>query len=118
MSTAPIPTASEGNNHFNAEAAIEVATDFLKKLGYKRDLFPRKAVLSEKVYIIEIAIEKQNAKVQIDSQTKTVTEFEIQKAEEEQSSAFPIGKKKMLIIIVAVVMTVALVVGLKILSVF
>ena len=118
MSTPPIPTLSEETNHFNAESAIEIATDFLKRLGYKRDLFPTKAVLSEKVYIIEISVEKQNAKVQIDSQTKTVTEFEIQKAEEETSSPFPIDKKKMLIIIVATVAIVAVVVGLKIFNIF
>ena len=111
MSTVP-----EDTKQFSAEAATTIASDFLKRLGYKKGLFPRKAVLSEKVFTIEIDIEKESAKVQIDSQTKTVTEFEIHKAEEESSSPI-LSKKKIIILVVIAGVIAAVGVGIKLMGI-
>ncbi len=104
---------SEENTRFNAENATSVATDFLKRLGYKRGLLPKKVSLAEQVYVVEIDLEKKAAKIQIDSKTKEIREYEIQ--ESEASSGFFQSKARLIIFVIPVIAVVAV---LKIMGIF
>jgi len=103
---------SEENSRFNAENATSVATDFLKRLGYKRGLLPKKVSLAEEIYIVEIDVDKKAAKVQIDSKTKEIREYEISESEEGGGSG---SKLKIILVIVPIIAVVA---GLKIMGIF
>ena len=105
-------SASEESPRFNAENATSVATDFLKRLGYKRGLLPKKVSLAEQIYVVEIDMDKKAAKVQIDSKTKEIREYEIQEAEEGGGSS---SKMKIVLVIVPVIAVVA---ALKIMGIF
>jgi phage anti-repressor protein len=106
-------SASEDVSRFNAENATAVATDFLKRLGYKRGLLPKKVSLAEQIYTVEIDIDKKAAKVQIDSKTKEIREYEIQEAE--LNGGFLNSKMKMLLIVIPIVAVIA---GLKVMGIF
>ena len=99
----------------NAEWATSLAEDFLKRLGYKRGLQPKKVSLTGEKYTVEVDIKKRTAKVQIDTKTREIKEYEIKEAE--TGSGFSLSRKRMLIIS-GVAAAVILVVALKLLSFF
>src|SRR3989304_6532372 len=106
-------TVTEEGPKINAENATSVATDFLKRLGYKRGLLPKKVSLAEQIYTVEIDVDKKAAKVQIDSKTKEIREYEIQEAE--LSGGALNSKMKMLLIVIPIVAVIA---GLKVMGIF
>ena len=106
-------TVTEEGPKFNAENATSIATDFLKRLGYKRGLLPKKVSLAEQVYVVEIDLEKKAAKVQIDSRTKEIREYEIQ--ESETSTNFLQSKARLVLVVIPIVAVVAV---LKVMGIF
>ena len=105
---------SEESLRFNAENATTLASDFLKRLGYKRGLVALKVSLTEETYIVEMGLERKTAKVQIDSKTKEIKEYEIQDAENQSGSSLLKGKPILLLISIIAIAVVAL----KLLNVF
>ena len=72
----------------NAEQVTTIATDFLKRLGNKQMLKPIKASLEEdEVYVVEVALSKKIATVQIDAATEQIKEYEIKNKEQETPSS-------------------------------
>ena len=73
----------------NAEQVTTIATDFLKRLGNKQMLKPIKASLEEEeeIYVVEVALSKKIATVQIDATTEQIIEYEIINKEQETPSA-------------------------------
>lgn len=88
---------SEQTVQLNAEWATSLAEDFLKRLGYKRGLLPKKVSLAGEKYIVEMELKKRTAKVQIDTKTREIKEYEIQ--EKETESGFSLSKRRMLLIL-------------------
>ncbi|MEM2998988.1 MAG: hypothetical protein QXX34_00480 [Candidatus Bathyarchaeia archaeon] len=89
------------------ESAARVAVEFMKRLGYGNWQFPTKVYVEGENEIVELKLPKGTARVQIDSKTKEVKEYEVQEGEV-QSGSFT-GKKKLLfalplIIIIAIVL--------------
>ncbi len=99
---------------FNAEIATMLTVEFLKRLGYKRGLRATKVSLSEGTYVVEMALEKRTAKVQIDYATKQVKEYEIQDAESTSNLSSSKGKMALIVVVLVGVAFVAL----KLFSVF
>ena len=98
---------------FDAENATNMTADFLKRLGYKGNWLPMKVSLDGELYIVEMMFQKLTAKVQINSKTKEIKEYELQEGEAKSNSFF---KSKGLIFLVAVV-SIAVVVA-KLLGIF
>jgi hypothetical protein len=70
----------------NAEHVTSIAIDFLKTLGNKRGIKPKKVSLQGAVYIVELDIGKdKTAVVQIEVQTREIKEYEIKTNEKEES---------------------------------
>lgn len=67
----------------NAEAVTIIAISFLKKIGNKGDLKPKRVSLEEGIYIVEVEMKKLAAIVRIDSETHEIKEYEIQPKGEE-----------------------------------
>ena len=73
----------------NAEAVTAIATSFLKRIGNRGALKPKKVALKDKVYSVEVDMKKLTAIVHIDSETHEIKEYEMQaKAEEAPSTPF------------------------------
>ncbi len=100
-------------SRFDAENATALTADFLKRLGYKGNWLPMKVSLDGELYVVEMMFQKLNAKVQINSKTKEIKEYELQEGEEESKSFF---KPKGIMFMVAIIPSAVLVV--KLLGIF
>jgi hypothetical protein len=98
---------------FDAEKATSLTAEFLKRLGYKGNWLPMKVALEGELYVVEMMCQRQTAKVQINSITKEIKEYEFQESEAETSS---FSKSKGLIFLVAAASAVVAV--LKLMGVF
>ena len=87
-------------SRFDAENATATTVDFLKRLGYKGNWLPMKVSLDGELYIVEMMFQKTNAKVQINSKTKEIKEYEFQENEAESKSFL---KSKGIFLIIAIV---------------
>jgi hypothetical protein len=115
IASAPeVSSVPEATAQFNAESATALTADFLKRLGYKRGLRARKVSLTGETYVVEMDIEKKTAKVQIDSKTKEIKEYEIQEGENTSGSLMSKAKLPLLLISLAAIIVVAL----KLMSIF
>jgi len=85
-------------SRFDAENATSQTLDFLKRLGYKQNWQPMKVSMDGELYIVEMMFQKLNAKVQINSKTKEIKEYELTENESEGGSFL---NSKMLLFIVA-----------------
>jgi hypothetical protein len=106
-----VPTAEISK--FDAENATSMTLDFLKRLGYKGNWLPLKVSLDGELYVVEMVFQKKTAKVQINSATKDIKEYEFQESEGESKS--PIKSKG--VILLAAIMGIA-VLSAKLLGVF
>lgn len=68
-------------SRFDAENATAMTVDFLKRLGYKGIWLPMKVSLDGELYVVEMMFQKKTAKVQINSTTKEIKEYELQEGE-------------------------------------
>ncbi len=85
-------------SRFDAENATSQTMDFLKRLGYKQSWQPMKVSMDGDLYIVEMAAQKLTAKVQINSKTKDIKEYELTE-NEAQGNSF-LNSKKLLFIVV------------------
>jgi hypothetical protein len=109
MSTA----TGEEVSRFDAENATSHTVDFLKRLGYKQSWQPMKVSMDGDLYIVEMMFQKLTAKVQINSKTKEVKEYELQENQEEKTSF--LSSRKLLFIVAG---ALAAVIVLQFLGVF
>ena len=71
------------NKELNAESVTAIATGFLKRIGHKGGLKPKRVMLEEEVYTVEVEMKKLTALVRVDSKTHEIREYEIQAKNEE-----------------------------------
>jgi hypothetical protein len=67
----------------NAETVTAIATGFLKRIGNKGGLKPKRVSLEEDIYTVEVEMKKFNAIVKVDAETHEIKEYEIQPKGEE-----------------------------------
>jgi len=65
---------------FEAEIALFLATDLLKRLGFKNKITPVKVVPEGESYIVELSLQDRIAKVIVNTKTKEVKEYDIQES--------------------------------------
>lgn len=82
----------------NAEEVTLIATNFLKRLGNKRDLKPIKASLQGERYVVEVGLKKKTATVQVDAANEEIKEYEIKDIAKAASSSFSFTRKNILLI--------------------
>jgi hypothetical protein len=90
-------TAITEISQFDAENATTMTLDFLKRLGRKGNWLPMKVSIDGELYVVEMAFQRLTAKVQINSKTKEIKEYEFQEKEAETSSFF--NSKRMLFLV-------------------
>ena len=67
----------------NAETVTAIATGFLKRIGHKGGLKPKRVSLEEGIYTVEVEMKKLTAVVRVDAETHEIREYEIQSKGEE-----------------------------------
>jgi hypothetical protein len=78
-----ITSAAPQTRTLNAETVTVIATGFLKRIGNKGGLKPKRVSLEEGIYTVEVEMKKLTAIVRVDSETHEIKEYEIQPKGEE-----------------------------------
>jgi hypothetical protein len=79
----PVISASVQAKALNAENVTSIALSFLKRIGNKSGLKPKRVTLEESLYVVEVEMKKFSAIVRVDSESHEIRGYEIQpKAEE------------------------------------
>lgn len=82
----PAILASTGYpKELNAETVTQLVTGFLKRIGHKGHLKPKRVALEEGVYTVEVEMKKLVAIVRVNAENHTIKEYEIQPKSEETS---------------------------------
>jgi len=92
-----ITSAAPQTRTLNAETVTTIATGFLKRIGHKGGLKPKKVLLGEGIYTVEVEMKRLNANVRIDAETHEIKEYEIQ-VKGEESSFISISPKTIMVI--------------------
>jgi hypothetical protein len=111
--TPVLTTASFQAKALNAESVTNIATGFLKRIGNKGGLKPKRVSLEEGIYTVEIELKKFSALVNVDAETHEIRGYEIQPKAEETSSMSVTPKTIILIFGIAVGVHLVLDFGLK-----
>jgi len=80
--TSAVPQVKE----LNAEAVTAMATGFLKRIGHKGTLKPKRVSLEENLYTVEVELKKFSATIKVDKETRQIKEYDVQPKSEESSS--------------------------------
>lgn len=110
----PAVEISPGISKFDAENATALTADFLKRLGYKSAWLPMKVTLDGELYVVEMASEGKTAKVQINSGSKEIREYEFGR-DENAPKGVALSKGKLIVVVAIVAVGVVLT---KLLGVF
>lgn len=103
-----VTPATSQLKRLNAESVTTIATSFLKRIGHKGGLKPKKVSLEEGIYTVEIELSKFTALIHVDAETQEITSYEIQPKGEETSLVSFSPKTVMLVLAIATVVNVVL----------
>jgi hypothetical protein len=82
--TAPeIVTSAAPQRKLNAEVVTTMTTAFLKRLGHKSGLKPKRVSLEGEVYTVEVETKKFTAVVRVGATTHDIKEYDVQPKSEE-----------------------------------
>jgi hypothetical protein len=92
-----ITSAAPQVKTLNAETVTTIATGFLKRIGHKGGLKPKRVSLEEGIYTVEVEMKKLAAIVRVDAETHEIKEYEIQ-AKGEEAPFISISPKIIMVI--------------------
>lgn len=90
----------------NAEEATVLVLSFLQRMG-KKIITPRKAVLTNSVFVVDVKLKKATAVVHINRDTREIVEYTIQ-PEVKEPIPLPLPPRKILVILAVVTAVVVL----------
>jgi hypothetical protein len=99
----------------DAEEVTTIATTFLKRIGHRGSLNPKRVSVEEDVFTVEIEMKKFTATVKISALNREIREYDVQPKSEEAPSAFS-PKLIMTVSIISVIVCVGLFFAFKILG--
>lgn len=102
--TSAVPQSKE----LNAEIVTTMTTAFLKRLGHKGGLKPKRVSLEEEVYTVEVEMKKFTAVVRIGAATREIKEYDVQPKSEEGSFVSISPKLLLTVFIVSAIVNVGL----------
>ena len=100
--TAPefVTSAAAQLRKMNAEVVTTMTTSFLKRLGHKSGLKPKRVSLEGDIYTVEVETKKFTAIVQVSAETREIKEYDVQPKTEE--SFFSSLSPKTILIVIAI----------------
>jgi hypothetical protein len=90
-------SASQQPKPLNAESVTTIATNFLKRIGNKSHLKPKRVSLEEGIFTVEVEMNKLSAIIRVESETHEIRSYEIQPKGEEAPS-FSMSPRTLLMI--------------------
>jgi hypothetical protein len=112
-----VTSATPEPKKLNAEVVTTMVTGFLKRLGHKGGLKPKRVSLEGEVYTVEVELKKFTAVVRVGAETREIREYDVQPKGEE-GSFLPISPKSLLtVFIISAVVNVGLYFGFKMLGI-
>ncbi len=100
----------------NAEVVTTIATAFLKRLGHKGILKPKRVAMEGEVYTVEVETKRFTAVVRIDASAREIKEYDVQPKVEE--NVLPFSPKLVLtVLVVSAVVNVVLYFAFKMLGI-
>ena len=90
----------------NAEEATVLVLSFLQRMD-KKIITPRKAVLTNSIFVVDVELKKAAAVVHINRDTREIVEYTIQ-PEVKETKPLPIPPRRILLILAAVTVVVVL----------
>jgi hypothetical protein len=111
-----VTSAAPQLRKLNAEVVTTMTTSFLKRLGHKGGLKPKRVSLEGAVYTVEVETKKFTAVVRVGAETREIIEYDVQpKSEEGFFSSFS-PKVLLTVFIISAVVNVGLYFGFKMLG--
>ena len=81
--TPEIVTSATSPRKLNAEVVTTMTTSFLKRLGHKGGLKPKRVSLEGEVYTVEVETKRFTAVVRVGAATREIKEYDVQPKSEE-----------------------------------
>jgi imidazolonepropionase-like amidohydrolase len=100
----------------DAEEVTTIASTFLKRIGHRGSLNPKRVSVEEDVFTVEIEMKKFTATVKISALNREIREYDVQPKSEEAPSSFS-PKLIITVAIISVIVSVGLYFGLKMLGI-
>ena len=113
--TAPeiVTSATSQLRKMNAEVVTIMTTSFLKRLGHKSGLKPKRVSLEGEVYTVEVETKKFTAIVQVSAETREIKEYDVQPKTEESFFASFSPKTLLIVFVISAIVNVGLYFGFK-----
>jgi len=113
--TAPeiVTSATPQLRKLNAEVVTTMTTSFLKRLGHKGGLKPKRVSLEGEVYTVEVETKKFTAVVRVGAETREIKEYDVQPKSEEGFFASFSPKTFLIVFVISAIVNVGLYFGLK-----
>jgi hypothetical protein len=93
----------------NAQQVTSIALSFLKSLGHKKRIRPKRVFMENQRYVVEAEIGKALlAKVQVNSVTSEIAEYGIEKKAEEETTSTLSLELKAIVIMFAISIAVSM----------
>jgi len=90
-----------------------MASTFLKRIGYKGGIKPKRVSLESDLYTVELEMSKFTATVKVDVLVQKIKEYDVQPKSEESALATLSPKTLIMMIVVSAIVTVGLSFALK-----
>jgi hypothetical protein len=100
----------------NAEAVTTMSAEFLKRIGHKGALKPKRVSLEGDLYTVEVEMKKFTATVKVDVKTHEIKEYDVQPKGEESSMGSLNPKFLLTVFAVSSIANVGLYFGFKMLG--
>jgi hypothetical protein len=111
-----IVSSSDSAKALDAEEVTTIATTFLKRIGHRGSLNPKRVSVEEDVFTVEIEMKKFTATVKISALNREIREYDVQPKNEEAPSSFS-PKLIITVAIISVIVCAGLYFGFKMLGI-
>lgn len=110
-----VTTTESEPKALDAEEVTTIATTFLKRIGHRGSLNPKRVSVEEDLFTVEVEMKKFTATVKISALNREIREYDVQPKSEEAPSSFS-PKLIMTVTIISVIVCVGLFFGFKMLG--
>jgi hypothetical protein len=97
----------------NAEVVTTMTTSFLKRLGHKSGLKPKRVSLEGELYTVEVETKKFTAIVQVSAETREIKEYDVQPKTEESFLANFSPRTLLIVVGISAIVNVGLYFGFQ-----
>ncbi len=106
-------TSATPEKEVSAELVTTLAAGFLRRIGHKGGLKPKRVSVEGDLYTVEVELKQFTATVKVDATNQQVTEYDVQPKSEESALSNLAPKTLLTMIIVSGMVTVGLYFGFK-----